>query len=130
MVISEKHLRQMAAGLGIATVLFSVTPIVAPRQFARFFGFSTPDPGTTSLMRSLGIRDAVAGMGLWSSAAHGGKYAPWLLGRLLTDGGDALTVSLAVARGERSPRFIFLGAIALGAALLDAGLYLAARQAR
>lgn len=130
MILSEKQLRQAAAGLGIATVLFGAAPLVAPRQFAHFFGFSTPDPATTSLMRSLGVRDAVAGMGLWSAAAHGGKYAPWLLGRMLTDAGDTLTVSIAVARGERSPRFIFLGTLALGAAILDAGLYIAARQAK
>lgn len=130
MVISDRSLRRLAGGLGIATMLFGVTPIVAPRQFARFFGFATPDPATTSLMRSLGVRDAVAGMGLWSAAAHGGKYAPWLLARLLTDGGDTLAVSLAVARGERSPRFVFLGGLALGAALLDAGLWVAARGAK
>src|SRR5579884_552646 len=130
MVLSEKSLRQVAAGLGLATVAFGVPPIVAPRQFARLFGFAAPDPATASLMRSLGVRDAVAGLGLWSAATHGGTYAPWLLGRLLTDGGDTLAISLAVARGERHPRFIVLGALALGAALFDAGLYLAARQSK
>jgi hypothetical protein len=130
MVISDRQLRQVAAGLGLATALFGMTPIVLPQQFARLFGFSTPDPATASLMRSLGVRDAVAGMGLWSAAAHGGKYTPWLLGRLLTDGGDALAITLAAARGERNPRFLMLGALALGAALFDAGLYLAARRVK
>lgn len=122
--------RELTALLGVGTVLFSMTPIVAPRQFARLFGFSTPDPATTSMMRSLGLRDAVMGMGLWSAASHGGNFAPWLLARTLCDGGDTLSVSLAVARGERNPRFILLGAIALGAALFDAALYAAAQRAK
>jgi uncharacterized membrane protein len=129
-ILSDKQLRQVAAGLGLATALFGVAPIVVPQRFARVFGFSIPDPATASLMRSLGVRDAVAGMGLWSAASHGGKYAPWLLGRLLTDGGDTLAISLAVARGERSPRFLALGALALCGAIFDAGLYFAAHQAK
>ena len=40
------------------------------------------------MMRSLGVRDVVMGIGLWSAAAHGGKYLPWLLARILVDGGD------------------------------------------
>jgi hypothetical protein len=127
---SAGRVRRLVAGLGVGTLLFSVAPVVAPRQFARLFGFPAPDPATASVIRSTGLRDAIMGMGLWSVAAHGGNYAPWLLARTLTDGGDTLSVAMAVARGERNPRFVALGVIALGAALADAALYVAARRAK
>ena len=69
------------------------------------------------------------GMGLWSAAAHRGKYAPLLLARTRTDGGDALAICLAVGAGYRAPRFLSLGALALGAAVTDAALYWVTRQA-
>jgi Domain of unknown function (DUF4267) len=124
----EQDLRHLVAGLGLGTLLFGVAPLVAPRQFARLFGFCPPDPAVASVMRSVGLRDAVMGLGLWSAAVHGGTYAPWLLARTLTDGGDTLAVSLAVARGARNPRFVALGALALGATLVDAALYAAASR--
>src|SRR5262244_840720 len=82
----EQHLRRTAAGLGLATLTFGITPLLAPARFARLFGFAIPDAATASMMRSLGLRDAAMGLGLWSAAAHGGRYAPWLLARVLTDG--------------------------------------------
>lgn len=122
--------RRFAAGLGLATLAFGVPPLVAPRRFARIFGFAEPDAGTASMMRSLGVRDVVMGMGLWSAAAHGGTYAPWLLARTLTDGGDAMAIGWATGSGWRNWRFYSLGALALGATALDAALYLAARRAK
>lgn len=126
--MNEQQLRRVAAALGLATLAFGVTPMLAPDRFARLFGFAAPDPATASMMRSLGLRDAVMGMGLWSAAAHGGKYAPWLLARTLTDAGDTLAVGLAAGRGWRNVRFLSLGALALGAGVFDAALYAAARR--
>ena len=126
--MNETQLRRVAAALGLATLAFGVTPILAPDRFARLFGFATPDLATASMMRSLGLRDAVMGLGLWSAAAHGGKYAPWLLARTLTDVGDTLAVGIAAGRGWRNARFLGLGALALGAAAFDAALYAAARR--
>ena len=62
-------------------------------------------PGVTVLLRSdaihgayyvlrKGARDIAVGMGLWSAAAHGGNYAPWLLARAICDGGDTLAALL------------------------------------
>jgi Domain of unknown function (DUF4267) len=124
------RIRTFAAALGLGTALFGVAPILAPRLFARLFGFAAPDPATASMMRSLGLRDAVMGLGLWSSAARGGEFAPWLLARALTDGGDSIAVALAVGAGHRNPRFLALGLLALAAALGDAALYAAARRSR
>lgn len=129
MNVNDQQLRRVAAVLGLATLAFGVMPMFAPKRFARLFGFATPDPATASMMRSLGLRDAVMGLGLWSAAAHGGKYAPWLLARTLTDAGDTLAVGLAVGQGQRNTRFVGLGALALGAAAFDGALYAASRQA-
>jgi len=124
----EQQLRRAAAGLGLVTLAFGVKPLLAPGRFARLFGFTAPDLATASMMRSLGVRDIVMGMGLWSAAAHGGKYAPWLLARALTDGGDTVAVGLAASRGWRNRQFFALGALALGATVLDTVLYWAARR--
>lgn len=126
--MQDNAIRPIAAGLGIATVLFGAVPLLVPRVFARLFGFPAPDIAAVSMMRSLGVRDVVFGMGLWSAAAHGGRYAPWILSRLLVDAGDSVSVGAAVAGGLRNPRFLGLGALALGATAADLALYLAARR--
>ncbi len=126
--MGDQQVRRLAAGLGLVTLAFGATPLLAPRLFSRLSGFSEPDAAAGSMVRSLGVRDTVMGLGLWS-AAHGGAYAPWLLARLLTDGGDTLAVGLAAARGWRNPRFLALGGLALGATAVDAGLYALARRA-
>ncbi|HEV2457521.1 MAG TPA: DUF4267 domain-containing protein [Ktedonobacterales bacterium] len=127
--MTEQRLRMLAAGLGIGVALFSGASLASPRGFARFFGISAPDPSVDSMIYSIGARDVAMGMGLWSAATHGGKYAPWLLARLIVDGGDAAGIAVAVARGWRNPRFLALGGLALGAAACDAVLWTAARRA-
>jgi hypothetical protein len=129
-MLDQRQLRRAAVGLGLVTLAFGIPPLVAPRRFARAFGFAVPDAGTASMIRSLGVRDTVMGMGLWSAAAHGGNYAPWLLARTLIDGGDTLAIGWAAGAGWRNWRFIGLGALAFGATVLDATLYAAARRAK
>lgn len=126
-LLTEKQARGIAAAVGLSMVAFGALPVVAPRPFARLFGFARPDAAVAAMMRSLGIRDTVMSIGLWSAASHGGKYLPWLLSRILTDGGDTLAVGLAIAQGKRDPRFVALGALALGAAITEAALYAVAR---
>lgn len=128
--MDKDYIRSIAAAIGIGSMLFGAVPAAAPRQFARLFGFPAPDVATTSIMRSLGVRDAVLGVGLWSAARHGGNYAPWLLARALTDGGDTVSVGLAVASGMRQSRFLALGGLALGAAVSEALLWWTARRMR
>ena len=127
--MNERLLRMLAASLGISVALFSGASLLSPRRFASFFGISAPDPSVDSMIYSIGARDVAMGMGLWSAAMHGGKYAPWLLARLIVDGGDAAGIAVAVARGWRNPRFLTLGGLALGAAACDAILWTAARRA-
>jgi Domain of unknown function (DUF4267) len=128
--MSEQRARQLVAAIGLGAMTFGMVPMVAPRQFARLFGFPAPDLTTTSMMRSLGARDVVMGIGLWSAAIHGGNFVPWLLARALTDASDAAAVGAAVARGARSPRFVALGTLALGAAATEAVLYASVRVMR
>src|SRR5258706_13619315 len=125
----EQRLRLVAAGVGISMALFGAASLVAPRRFTRFFGISAPDPSAVSMLYSIGTRDVALGMGLWSAAMQGGAFAPWLLARLLADSGDAAGISVAVARGWRTPRFLALGGLALGGAVCDAALWIAARRA-
>jgi hypothetical protein len=123
------RLRSLAAGLGLGALAFGIPPVFAPRAFGRAFGIVAPDPPVATAIRSVGVRDVVLGAGLFWAAARGGKYAPWLLARAVTDAGDALAVGAAVLAGARERRFLALGALALGAAAVGAGLYRDARRA-
>jgi hypothetical protein len=126
----DKTLRRLATALGIGTTLFGIWPALAPGGFARTFGLPTDGgPGALAALRSVGVRDAVTGVGLCSAALHGGKYAPWLLSRLLVDAGDALVVALACRERGSNRRIAALGLLALGAAGLDAVLWRAAKHA-
>lgn len=127
--LGEPEVRWLAAGMGLMIAAFGAAPLLAPRGFGRLFGLKPSGPAEVSVVRSVGGRDVVMGLGLWSAAAHGGHYAPWLLGRLLTDGCDAVATGFAAAQGARSSRFLALGGLALAATLADAALYWLARQA-
>lgn len=129
-VLTEKRSRTIAAGIGLTMVAFGALPAVAPGVFARVFGFAEPDAPGGAMMRSLGARDVVMGIGLWSAAVHGGRYLPLVLARALTDGSDTLAVGLAVVQGKRDPRFISLGVLAAGAAVMEVSLCAAVRAAQ
>src|SRR5437868_9917932 len=106
--------RKLAVGLGLGSIAFGMTPFLAPRFSARLVGVPLSDaPSAAVAIRSVGVRDAVIGMGLWSAARHGGNYGPWLLARALCDLGDSLAIGLAIAAGERSPRLLALGGVAV-----------------
>lgn len=126
--LTDEQVRRMAAGLGLSLALFGAVSAIAPQPFAWLFGMRQPDPEMTSMYRSIGVRDVAMGMGVWSAAVHGGNYAPWLLARIIADGGDSVGVGIAVAQGQRHPRFIGLGGLALAAAAADTVLWLLARQ--
>ena len=98
------------------------------RMFARLFGLHPPsDPTLAAAFRSVGARDVAVGMGLWSAAARGGNYAPWLLARAICDGGDTLAALIAIRAGARDPRFLGLTAMAIAASAVGVLLH---RQAR
>jgi hypothetical protein len=121
----------LAQALGLGAAAFGLPPVLAPRFFGRLAGM---DPGDNPVLavayRSVGIRDVAIGLGLWSAAAHGGNYAPWLLARLLADAGDTAATALAIAAGVRDTRFYGLTALAAGASLAGACLWQQARASR
>ena len=126
---TENGVRRATMALGVATTLFGLVPVVAPRVFARAFGIPAGrDPASSTTIRSVGLRDVVTGVGLCSAALHGGRLPPWLLTRLLVDAGDAAVVALALASGSRDRRLGTLGILASGAAAIDALLWQAARR--
>ena len=126
----EEELRPLAAALGLGVAAFGGVSVLVPEVFARVFGLSVADLTAVSMIQSLGARDAVMGVCLWSAAAHDGNYVPWLLARAAVDALDTVTVGTAIIRGARSPRFVALGALALSAAASGAALYTSARLAR
>jgi len=112
----------------LSLLAFGALPAVAPEPFARLFGFARPNAEVASMMRSIGVRDVAMGAGLLSAATHGGKYAPWLLARVIADGGDTVAIGIAAAQGQRRPRFLGLGGLALAATVADAALWALARR--
>jgi hypothetical protein len=127
---TERGVRRATSALGVATFLFGLAPAVAPGYFARLVGMAAAEssPATLSVIRSVGIRDAVMGIGLLSAAMHGGRLGPWLMARTLMDAGDTLSVSLAFARGGGSGRLAALGGLAFAATIVDHALWHAARR--
>src|SRR5689334_18521444 len=111
-------MHRLAFGLGIGALVFGVAPALMPKQFARLWGIqASDDPTVATAIRSVGIRDAVIGVGLAHAALSNepASVRQWLLARVASDLGDTVAVSLAVASGVRDPRFVRLGALALGA---------------
>ena len=131
MDLDERRLRQLSALLGLVAAAFGALPAVAPRFFGRLFGIEARrQPALEATVRSVGVRDVVLGLGLWSAAVHGGKLGPWLLGRALSDTGDTLATLIAIGQGARNPRFRALSLLALGASLVGSSLWLASRFRR
>jgi len=76
----------LARGLGLFSIGLGVAQLVAPRRLNRAIGI--PDDGdATMLMRVVGVREVVAGIGLLAS----GNPAPWVWARVA---GDAMDLSL------------------------------------
>ena len=129
MDLDDRRLRQFAGVLGLGAAGFGALPLIAPGWFGRLFGLEARRrPAAEAAFRSVGVRDVVLGLGLWSAAAHGGKFAPWLLARALSDTGDTIAAWLAIRQGARGPRFVALSVLALAAAATGSALWLAARQ--
>jgi hypothetical protein len=115
----------LSSALGVGAALFGLAALVGPGSFGRVFGIrSSSDPTVAMAIRSIGARDLAVGLGMLRAVrdADHDRLRDWLLARTLCDAGDALAVSLAVVGGERSPRLLALGGLALGAAGLGAAL--------
>jgi hypothetical protein len=115
----------LCAALGLGAIAFGIPAVVVPVWFAKLFGIaSAEDPTVATAIRSVGIRDVMIGLGLVRSLRAGdpGAITQWLLARTASDVGDTAAVAVAVAAGARNPRFLGLGALAIGASTLGAAL--------
>lgn len=120
-----------AVALGLTSAALGLISVLAPRWFVRAVGLPIArEAAGDVVVRSVGARDAIIGLGIWSAATHGGNLAPWLLARGVADAADAASIALAWQRGARNPRLLGLGALALAAVVVDATLYLEARRRR
>jgi hypothetical protein len=109
--------RELVLLLGGGTVVFGVVPMIVPGWFGRLFDMPvTDDPRLVVMVRSIGARDAVIGLGLVAAALQRTSPTPWLRARIVSDVTDTLAVGAAIWSGARQPRFVGLGGIALGAA--------------
>lgn len=116
-------MRLAAIALGAGATLFGLLPAIAPGPFGRMFGIgAAAEPSVATAIRSVGVRDMVTGIGLLRAAASNddATLRQWLLARVACDTGDMVAVGLALAAGERNPRFVGLGALAAGAAAFGA----------
>ena len=130
MNLDDKRLRTLATVLGAVSIGIGGMLALAPRLSGRLFGLPVGREPTAPIMfRAAGLRDVIVNVGLMSAAQHGGKYAPWLLARALSDGGDLLAVLLAARAGARDRRLFGLGALALVHTACDVLLWRAARRA-
>jgi hypothetical protein len=119
---STPILRLLVGALGVATILFSVPPIVAPRAFAVFFGLPHDAAAAKVGIRSVGVRDLVNGFGLLASMNDPARSSRWLLVRFLSDSGDALACRAALVEAPKDWRLRLLGGVAAGASLVGGAL--------
>lgn len=131
MRISEKQRRWCSAALGVIAAVFGVLLALFPRWGGRVSGIQHGDePSVATAIRSIGVRDVVLGVGLWSAATHDGSYAPWLLARMLSDGGDGVGTLLAIRLGVKNRAFLRLSVLAWSAALSGGALWFSEKRAR
>ena len=121
---------RQATLLGVGTLAFGMLPALWPSQFGRWCGIAHAEsPTVATAIRSVGVRDAVIGLGLLDTLRRDdANWRAWLLARAVSDTGDTLAVGLAVWAGARDRRFLGLGGLALAAAAYGWALVVRARE--
>ena len=102
---------------------------ISHKRLARWCGIANANEQTVAhAIRSVGVRDAILGFGLWRAVQRNDASWPaWLLARTVADTGDTLAVALAIKNGARDQRFLGLGGLALAAAVYGWALVFRAR---
>jgi hypothetical protein len=98
--------RRLATGLGWFSLGLGVAELAAPRAIARWLGMRDGE----QLVRSYGLREVAAGVGLLASQ----NPRPWMIART---GGDAIDIATLVATFRKNNRKNANVALALGAVL-------------
>jgi hypothetical protein len=101
--------RRIDRGLGWFSLALGTAELVAPRRIARMLGVRERN----GLIRSYGLREVAAGLGLLGSA----RSSPWLWARVA---GDAVDLGTLAAARRRSARPSAVGAALAGVAAVTA----------
>ncbi|HEX8581948.1 MAG TPA: hypothetical protein VF640_06460 [Acidimicrobiales bacterium] len=109
--------RQLASAAGLTRIAIGAVLVLAPARANRMWLGSDADrPATRTLIRMVGTRDAILGLGLWRAANGGRSTKAWLAYAALADAADGLA-TLAGWRGLRpGGRTALLGVAAASAA--------------
>jgi uncharacterized membrane protein len=105
----------LSRGLGWFSVALGVTELAIPRTLARFIGVE-PGPATSWLVRAMGVRELIAGIGVLMQPR---RPLP-LWSRVAGDAIDlALIGSATTGRGNSLPRLVGAAAAVAGVTALD-----------
>jgi len=89
---------RLANALGWFSIGLGVAQIVAPDSIARFIGIA-PDDRTRNLMRGLGAREIVSGVGILTNSHPTG----WIRARVAGDAMDVALLTRALRSGSTNP---------------------------
>jgi hypothetical protein len=122
--MEKQQLHQMATSHGLGGVFFGGLLLLAPRLFIRLTAFpGSEKPAVRLLVRLLGLRDLILGLGSLRALNTGGRYSTWMLARAIGDAADSVGNGVAIIRGWRRPAYLFLEVGAVASALYGAFLY-------
>ena len=114
------QLRDMMRSGAWARIGFGAAMLALPGVMARgWIGADGASPGVKAIMRGLGVRDVILGLGQLYAADDGRDVQRWARLGMAADGVDALATLLA-ARHLRARNVVFLTAVAGSAVALQA----------
>ena len=88
---------KLARGLGWFSLVLGITEILAPRLVARAAGVG----GNSTIIRSMGLREIVSGIGLLTAR----RQSPWIWARVAGDAIDVVTLGRAANIKRRPDAF-------------------------
>jgi hypothetical protein len=116
--------RQLAASAGLTRVAIGAGMLLAPSRTSRMWlGAESDRAHARTLVRMLGVRDLLLGLGLWRAANGGRSTKAWLAYGAVADGVDGLAVVSGwrgLRRGGRVAVVVLAAASAAGGAALSA----------
>jgi hypothetical protein len=110
--------KSLAMATGLARAAFGLALIVAPARIARgWIGDEAERPNVKVLVRAIGVRDVVVGMGTLMAARRNTPVRGWLEGGMAADAGDIIGTLYAAKHLPRQGVVMTVGLAALAAAL-------------
>lgn len=114
--------RSLSAAYGLARVGFGIFAASAPERLGRtWVGEDAARPGTTVILRALGLRDIALGAGATEAALRGDPRG-WLAVSMLSDLGDV--AATLIGRDSIDSRGVVITTGLAGSGALAAGLLL------